>query len=583
MLSDVLASFAEIRRIILEEEGYLLAVVRAKGTEYLAEVVPGDVPAPDWPDVEGLEAPLASRAVEDVRIGVYALGGRTSLAERIAGGPMTEEEALRLGAGLVPVLSRLSAANRVLGYIGPESVLLEDGRPVLLAGSRRCPSGPFTAPEASGGRAADPRSAVFALGTLIFRCIAGSDEKEQQIRAWRELTPSTRSLLEEVVGERPEDRLPSVSIFGREIAARLDGGEAPPPRRAETAASPKEGEASAEDAARRDPAAPAPESFVRQEAYTPRRRRRRRLSLGMVITVAAVLAAAAAAVLLVPEWLAEDDGGPAAPPPDTAETVETADSVAAPVDSSPPQTAEAVTDSSELGAPPGPSVIWVSNRTPDAGAEVDYRTGVLSDYSHVYPFSGGRARESSLLLLRRDDPSAGPGSQLAYADAEAILRLDTTLTLAPVDLTVMVGADLRYDGINPGILRQPSDPAGTLYVDVVNQGLEFPPDGTTPGHVWLADRIDGRSITVPDHGEWMLSVVDTRWGDRNGNDELPLAWRPESTIFLYREGSEHCRAAEAAIREAVQPFARAVSGPPEGIIVPDIWILAGGGETAEST
>lgn len=582
MLSDILSSFAEIRRVLLQEDDYLLATVRAKGVEYLAEVVPEDSPSTEWPDVEGLLAPLASKTLSGVRIGVFTLDGRTSLVSRLAGKPMTEEEALRLGAALVPVLGRLSAANHVLGYIGPESVLLEDGLPLLLAGSRGAPSGPFTAPEAAGGRAADPRSAVFALGTLIFRCIAGSDEKEDQIRAWEALTPATRRLLEQVVGERPEDRLPSVSIFGREIEGLLNDSTPPPRRERVRSDTPSKQKESEPREASRKATAPAPEGFVRQEAYTPRRKRRRKLRMAPLFAVTAVVAAVAAALLLVPGWFSGDDGG-GSPPPDSvrAEPQDSA-AVSAVSDTSASAPADAPADTS-VAAVAGPSVIWVSNRTSAPGAEVDYRTGVLSGYSHVYPFSGGRPRDSSLLLFRREDPTAAPELQSAWNDAEAILGLDTTLTAVPVDLTIMVGADLSYAGINSGILRQPDDPAGTLYVEVVNQGLEFPPDGSTPGHQWLAGRLDGRSVTVPGEGEWMLSVVDSRWGDRNGNDELPLSWRPDSTLFLYREASEHCRAAEAAIREAVQPFPRAVSGPPQGITVPDIWILVGGRRAAGNT
>jgi hypothetical protein len=231
----------------------------------------------------------------------------------------------------------------------------------------------------------------------------------------------------------------------------------------------------------------------------------------------------------------------------------------------------------------GPSVIWVSNRAPEAGVEIDYRTGVLSSYSHVYPFAGGRPRQGSLLMVRRNDTSAPMREQTAWRDAAAIMGIDTTLEAAPVDVTILVGADLRYDGVNEGILRAPSNPSGTLYVDVVNQGIEYPPDGTTPAHVWLARLLDGRSIVLQDRGEWLLMVVDTRWGDRERNEEVPLAYGMEGTAFLYRRGSALCRALEASVREAVQPLPRAVAGPPDGLVVPDIWILVGGPADEDGT
>ncbi len=589
MLSDVLSSFADISSVVAREEDYLLARVESRGGEYVAEVVPSGSPGADdtWPEVEGVLKPLASKAIREVRIRVFDIGDRELLAESVARSPMEETEALKLALALVPVLGRLASRNRLLGYLGPEGVLMGEGGPLVLGGGRGCPSGPFTAPEAQDGPAGDPRSMVFALGTLIFRCIAGTDDKQRQIEAWRNLSPPTRSLLERAVGELPEERLPSVTIFGRAIEHVLSGGE--PSSATETAGtgSPGEpdelpaGESMSPSSA--GSGATAPEGFVRKRGHASSVRRRRRSIPAYLVGFVVIVAAAVAVVLLLPELLSGGDGGGAPRRGDSTAAAVGPDSVAVGDRERETLTADSsVSAADSLPPTPGPSIIWVSNRAPGAGAEVDYRTGVLAGYSHVYPFRGGRPMEGSLLMLRRDDPASGMQAQAAYPDAAAIMERDSSLETALVDLTVLVGADLRYDGINSGILFPSANPAGTLYVDVVNQGMEFPPDGSTPAHRWLADVLDGSAFRVPGRGEWLLRVVQTRWGDRGRNDEVPLTYGLDSTAFLYRRGSEHCRAAEAAVREAIQPIPRAVAGPPQGITVPDIWILVGSPRTGQS-
>ena len=583
MLSEVLSSFAEITGEIAEGDDYLLARVRSRGGEYVAEVVPADSSGAEasWPEADGVLEPLASREIRGVRIRVFDVRGREVLAERLSRKPMEEEEALELALGLVPVMGRLASRNRLLGYLGPESVLTGGDGPLILAGGRGCPAGPFTAPEAQEGAEGDPRSMVFALGTLMFRCIAGTDDRDRQVAVWKNLSPRTRSLLERAVGERPEERFPSVTIFGREIRRTLSGEEGPPPAREPQSVQAEEGEAEDNEPAPAAETQPTgPEGFVRRSGYAASSRRRRRSFPTYLVAFAVIAAAAVAALLILPGLLSGDGEGEApvrpAPAADSA-GAEQPDPEPAPL----PDSSAASADDS-LPPPAGPSVIWVSNRAPEAGAEVDYRTGVLSEFSHVYPFGGGRPMEGSLLMLRRDDPSAGREAQTAFGDARAIMEADSSLELALVDLSVLVGADLRYDGVNRGVLRQPADPAGTLYVEVINQGMEFPPDGATPAHVWLAETVDGRSVTVPGHGEWLLRVVQTRWGDRGSNEEVPLSYGTESTVFLYRRSSAHCRAAEAAIREAIQPIPRTVAGPPEALTVPDIWILVGGPRAGQS-
>ena len=586
MLSEILASFAEIRQVIVEEEGYLLAHVTSKGGDYLAEVVPQDAAdSVDWFDMEGLFAPLASKDMKGVRVRVFDPSGRRLLVDMLKERPLTELESLELALGLVPVLKRLTAENLVLGYLGPESVLVNGSSPMLLASRRGCPGGPFTAPEAALGKPGDPRSTVYALGTLIFRCIAGTDSKDQQIRTWRKLSGPTQSLLESVVGERPEDRLPNIGVFGREIRRRLREIEGPPPEIDERTVKPEtpRNGAPKEETEEARPARPAPpvspsEGFVRKRSRDPKRRGTGSGRFSIWPVVLAVVLVAAAAILFLPDLLS--GGGGAEPVPVDSTAVDTTAAATAVQDSleNPPADDSTAAEPDTMPPSPqgGPSVIWVSNRASETGVEVDYRTGVLASYSHVYPFAGGRPRETSLLMLRRDDPSQGIERQTAWPDAEAIMLSDSSLTAIPVDLSVLVGSDLRYAGINGGILRQPVSPVGTLYVEVINQGMEFPPDGSTPAHLWLAGEIDGRSISVPEQGEWLLSVVETRWGDRRTNEEIPLSYGSESTAFLYHRGSSFCRAAEAAIREAVQPLPRPVAGPPEGVIVPDIWILVSG-------
>jgi hypothetical protein len=149
---------------------------------------------------------------------------------------------------------------------------------------------------------------------------------------------------------------------------------------------------------------------------------------------------------------------------------------------------------------------------------------------------------------------------------------DSILPVAPVDVTIMLGTDLSYAGFNEGAFTAPSSPTDTLYVDIVNQGIQYRLDGQGAAS-WLASRLDGRSLAL-EGGEYLLVVVDTRDGDREPNEELGFPGVLGSTFFMYSQERPGAAALESAVRIALQAVPDETAGA-GAVPVPDAWVLLG--------
>jgi hypothetical protein len=545
MLSDKLTGICSIDRIVYETDEYLLARVKIEGKPFFAEVTPAEGNGGGkWPGAPGVLLPVNQRGLPDgYTLLLFTDSGEEFLWERLRFETLPVEDAIPLCLALTDILRGLQAKGRYTGYIGPECVLVSRaGRPQLLGGRRGVPDDPFSAPEAIGNPVSDPRSDVFALGSLLFRLVAGTTrERDEQIRVWNSMPDSLRQLIHRMVGEDPTDRFPNLMV----LRQGLEGFHSDPPAR--------EGET--EEMAQDSPFAAGSRPW----------RNRRSMLVYVLVAVAAVILVL---ILLFDPFgpgRTREQPVPQPPPPDTVSTDLQDDVV-------PDSSAQA--DTVSIPEVPGTddTVVWISNCTGEGGAAMDFRTGPASGFSYVYTTTGTTRRSTSVLLLRRTDMRSGLMEQPAWYLAEMLASTDTALVPRPVDLTILLGTDLYYDGVNAEYLAEPAAPAGTLYVDVANNGIQYTLGGMGAA-TWVASVVDGKSITL-EGTEWLVSVVDTRDGDRL-SDELGIPELLETTTFLYGTGSETCRQAETVIRTALQALPAGAEGPPEGLRVPDIWILLG--------
>jgi hypothetical protein len=116
----------------------------------------------------------------------------------------------------------------------------------------------------------------------------------------------------------------------------------------------------------------------------------------------------------------------------------------------------------------------------------------------------------------------------------------------------------------------------TLYVDVVNQGLQYSLEGVGPA-TWVTGIIDGRSVLIGGE-EYFVEVIDYRDGDRIPNEEIAIPRLLDSTAFIYRSDSGVLPEFEGRMRSVLQALPDEVSGPPDGVPVPDLWVVLGRAE-----
>jgi hypothetical protein len=176
-------------------------------------------------------------------------------------------------------------------------------------------------------------------------------------------------------------------------------------------------------------------------------------------------------------------------------------------------------------------------------------------------------------MLRRTDPGLGLERQPLWPLAASLASSDTSIRILPVDITILLGSDLSYPGVNDGVLGAPSAPEDTIFIDIINQGLQYTLDGAGPAS-WTRSLIDGRSVELGGI-EYLMCVVDTRDGDRIPNEEIALPALLDRTTFLYRTDSGLMPGIEGSIRQMLQAVPDDVAGPPEGMPVPDLWVLLG--------
>jgi serine/threonine-protein kinase len=177
-----------------------------------------------------------------------------TLADRLGRGALGVRDTLALGRGMASALGAAHAGGLVHRDVKPGNVFLEGGSvsrvKVLDFGLARGPGGPavtragsllgtpsYMAPEqVRGARAVDARADVFALGALLFECLAGraafagADTEAvltkvllEQPPPARELAPAIPAALEALLAtmlrKDPEGRPRDAGVVERELAA----------------------------------------------------------------------------------------------------------------------------------------------------------------------------------------------------------------------------------------------------------------------------------------------------------------------------------------------------------------------------
>ncbi|MCD4702386.1 MAG: hypothetical protein K8S24_11070 [Candidatus Aegiribacteria sp.] len=536
MLSNLLSTVAAGGKVIIEEENYLLARVSIDGRAMLAEISigsSGGLSPGDWPEIDGILLPDSLIHPGDesgTRILLFAIPDNAELYVEtiVRDGGFSEANALETGKKLLDILRRIHDEGHRVGYLGPENVLRTDtGKHFILGGARGIPDTPFSPPEAVGRTADDPRSDIYALGLLIFRLIAGSDNREIQIEVWNNLSNRVLKLLENMVSLEADNRFPNLIVLANELK-HIE-----------------------------------PEYWTKEkETGRDHSVNRRRITPVIVITMIIIAVITALLLIINPDSSRETQSIE----PDSGTWIQESDSLLADQDLPSDET-----DSLQVDALAEP-VIWISNGTVQPGRASEFRQGPASEFSIVYTCTA-TLRSNSILLARRDDPHLPPENQERICSiAEYLASHDSTILIKPVDITMLLGSDITDDSIMSGIVMPVSNPAGTLYVDIANHGLEGVYSGAGAA-TWVRSVVNNMSIILEGE-EWLITVVDFRDGDRL-NAELGIPDSLDSTLFLYRNNLPLLDAAEEELRKlfldnATGEYSRATAPVP-----PDIWIILG--------
>ncbi|MGD9572138.1 MAG: serine/threonine-protein kinase [Thermoleophilia bacterium] len=267
---------------------------------------------------------------------VMALARGGSLDKRIAGRPLTPDEAVRIVTALASALDAAHAAGVLHRDVTPSNVLLDPLGPWLadfglaVRGDATTLTGEgqivgtagYLAPEVIAGGRATPASDRYALAATAFRALTGEPPFAARgvagtlyahvhgtPRRASEILPELPPALDEALAwglaREPGHRPPSAAALADALAAAV-GGTAAPTRVAVVPPPPP--------APAPTRVMPAPDArthaLVRQPSAPPRRRRRRGLLVGGLAAAAIVVAGGAAGALTLTR-----DTPPPPPPP----------------------------------------------------------------------------------------------------------------------------------------------------------------------------------------------------------------------------------------------------------------------------
>ncbi len=548
--SDLFASCGLVLQSSVYSDGdYSLSRVDYRGRQLIAEVSPaGGVFQHRWPSVRGILSPVSSRDIPGGKRLLLFDPGEGRLLIEILGviGGLSEIRGLSISSRILEMVIDLQAAGMICGYLGPEMFLLKGQSVLLLAGRRGVPQSPFTPPEVGSARPSDPRSDVFALGSLFFRLIAGSDSRDAQLRIWNKLEPEVQKAVQSMVSPDPLDRPVSLRAVGESFERLKASLQNPQPE-------PESKPVSSSDNFVKPLSDKSEKSSGRKYLY---------IAVPLVLILAYLVFRFSA-----PPRIEEQEAEPVSATDsvvweDEQETV----SPWADVPSA-NEPAEAETDSVQAGVEDS-AVLWISNCSGVEGLENQFRAGAASGYSFVYPLTGTTRRQTSVALVRRESPETD--SELLWQAASDLA--DSNWAIKPVDMTIMLGTDLSYAGLNSGFLQTPQASACTLFVDVVNHGIQYSLEGLGAA-TWVAGALEGKAFTW-EGTEYLIAVSDIRDAD-SYNEEIGIPEVLDTTIVLYKGSSEASAELERLLRRYFQALPAASPDRFSNVQPPDIHLLIG--------
>ena len=383
-----------------------------------------------------------------------------------------------------------------------------------------------------------------AIGSFLFRLVAGTDDRERQLQVWHDLNPALQVAIQDMVGASPVNRPNGL----RAVLTILDN-----------LTSMQTEETSDEIVDENVDTG----GFARKEKLPKTGRNYKKL----------YWIAGSVVVLLLAYWAFSSSGLP----PDSSDEVETVpvqEVQEEPVEVISPWVDTVQPDDTILPATPIPLVdsarIWISNCSGVSDSEHEFRAGSVSGYSYVYPLRGTTNRQSSLILARRTDPSI-PLNETPLGTAVNQIA-DSSFSVMPLDMSILLGTDLNYSGINAQFLHSPVAPAGTLYVDVVNHGIQYSLDGLGAA-TWTAGKIEGKSFDY-EGVEWIIAISDIRDADIF-SEEIGIPEVLDETLFLYHQTNSPAGFLETLLRQYFQPLPPSSDFPVATVPISDIHILIG--------
>ncbi len=553
-VSDLLGNCGlQFESEIYSDEGYYLCRVDYQGRKYVAEISSNSsVFHHRWPSVTGLMRPVSAKDLPSQnKLLLFDIGEAHFLSELLKTiGGLSLDLALKYMLKILAVISELQAAGMISGYLGPEMFIVSDSHIFMLAGGRGIPKSPFTAPEVQSIRPSDPRSDVFAFGSLLFRLLAGTDEEMEQVATWQKLGKETQDIISQMVAPLPVDRSASLTAVSELLCSMQEMNTI----------------SVSEDLITNTE----PTGFVKKS----KRKSKKILNTKWYWIFGTVL-------VCVLAFFAFNDSGL----PDETDSEEIVDEIQEQIPEE-----EVVSPWEDSGRPADPetdieeeieevfvpvvdsAVIWISNCTGTSGLEQDFRAEAASSYSFVYPLIGTTNRQTSIILVRRTDPTIPIEDTPIGQAALNLAAADSTFQVKAVDLTIMLGTDLNYSGINAHYLHSPENPSDTLFVDVVNHGIQYSLDGLGAA-TWFAAKIEGRAFDFNER-EFLIVVSDIRDADRF-NEEVGMPEVLNETRFMMKESNIQAASLEALLRQFFQPLPTTSNFDPSDMIIPDIHVLLG--------
>lgn len=129
-----------------------------------------------------------------------------TLATRLRSGPLSVREATHIYRTLLSAIETATARGIALGPITPETIVLEDGRPIL--------------PSAHAPLTASPASALYAIAALFYESLSGrtwSAGADPAAADWSGIPRRLQRALRRALSPSPERRWPTAAAFQRAL------------------------------------------------------------------------------------------------------------------------------------------------------------------------------------------------------------------------------------------------------------------------------------------------------------------------------------------------------------------------------